>query len=238
MGDTVNVLYVEKRHAKTVKTTLEQKGMIHKDFRMVPALCKEWDGTIAIPIIEMKEELYANYVGVVGCGSAFCPYSTSFLGNHTGRTAKIVPKNQDLGDHDKTLVEQALLLTFEQHGLWKVEETDDDTAVELLLKIRKLERSICPPKLEYLGDDKTLVLHRKAFSLDQSSFCVFLESFGCVHDTGDQQAVLSTLWKNLAQAHKSPRVVRRGEIDPSSGFRESNYRLLWPFQGMPETTGA
>ncbi|VEU38935.1 unnamed protein product [Pseudo-nitzschia multistriata] len=35
-------------------------------------------------------------------------------------------------------------------------------------------------------------------------------------------------WRRLALAHNSPRVVRRGGIDPNSQIRESGHRILWP----------
>uniref|UniRef100_A0A7S4ANR9 tRNA(Phe) (4-demethylwyosine(37)-C(7)) aminocarboxypropyltransferase n=1 Tax=Pseudo-nitzschia australis TaxID=44445 RepID=A0A7S4ANR9_9STRA len=35
-------------------------------------------------------------------------------------------------------------------------------------------------------------------------------------------------WRRLASAHNSPRVVRRGGIDPNSKVRESGHRILWP----------
>ena len=239
-GDTVKVLFVEKGHAKTIKTTLEQNGEINKDFRMVPVRHGKWNDTIAIPILEMKQDFYVSLGGVVGDGTAFCPYSTSLLGNHAGRTARLTPNNQDSGNNVKSLVEQALLRTAEQNGLWKPQDDDYDdvSTVALLSRIREMDSSICPKKLECLGDDKTLVLQRKAFSLDEPLFRVFLESIGCGHDKDSQQEFVSNLWTSLAWTHKSPRVVRRGEIAPSSGIRESNYRLLWPFEGVPETTGA
>ena len=188
----------------------------------------EWKDAIAIPILEMKED-YPSLVGVVGDGSAFCPYSTSLLGNHSGRAAKITNKGSN---GVKTLVEQALLISAEKHRLLK--EDGDDSVV--LSRIREMDQSVCPKKLEYLGDDKTLVLQRKAFALDEQSFLAFLDSIGC-REKDRQQAFVSTLWKSLASTHKSPRLVRRGEIAPSSGIRESNYRLLWPFEGVPENTG-
>ena len=40
--------------------------------------------------------------------------------------------------------------------------------------------------------------------------------------------IQSKLWENLAQVHKCSRVVRRGDIDPESGVRESGHRILWP----------
>ena len=35
------------------------------------------------------------------------------------------------------------------------------------------------------------------------------------------------LWRHLAHVYGSPRVVRRGEVDPNSGVRHSGFRLLW-----------
>mmetsp|Transcript_24876 Transcript_24876/g.53663 ORF Transcript_24876/g.53663 Transcript_24876/m.53663 type:complete len:640 (+) Transcript_24876:194-2113(+) len=40
--------------------------------------------------------------------------------------------------------------------------------------------------------------------------------------------IQSQLWTNLALIHNSPRVVRRGDIDPESGVRESGHRILFP----------
>jgi hypothetical protein len=35
----------------------------------------------------------------------------------------------------------------------------------------------------------------------------------------------------------SPRLVREGEVDPDNGVRESGYRLLSPFNGIPDKNG-
>lgn len=227
-GDRVRVLFVKKRHAKQIKTTLERSGEINKDFRMVPGE-GEWNEAIAIPVLEMKQE-YRTLTGVVGDGSVFCPYSTSLLGNHTGRAAKTTKKGSD---ERITLVEQALLASVEKHGLLN---KDSDGCTAALSTMREMDQSICPKKLEYLGDDKTLVLQRKAFSIEEQPFLDFLGCVGC-RNKGPQQTFLSTLWESLASAYKSPRLVRRGEIAPSSGMRESSYRLLWPFEGVPEESG-
>lgn len=228
-GDSVAVLFVEKRHAKQVKTSLEHNEEINKDFRMVPA-DGDWQDMIAVPVRELKAE-HLNMKGVVGDGTFFCPFSSSLLGNHVGRSAKISSRNSE---KPCTLIEQALLANLKRYDLFNGDDDDDGT--RCLERIRALDLSICPKKLEYLGDDRTLVLQRKVFSLEESSFVSFLESVGC--DTPERQKTfVSTLWKELASTHKSPRVARRGEIAPSSGIRESNYRLLWPFCGVPEKTG-
>ncbi|KAL3808373.1 hypothetical protein ACHAXA_005344 [Cyclostephanos tholiformis] len=38
----------------------------------------------------------------------------------------------------------------------------------------------------------------------------------------------SLLWKRVATNYQCSRVVRRGDIDPESGIRESGHRILWP----------
>ncbi|KAL7530621.1 hypothetical protein ACHAXR_008199 [Thalassiosira sp. AJA248-18] len=47
------------------------------------------------------------------------------------------------------------------------------------------------------------------------------------------QTIQSQLWSNLANIYNSPRVVRRGDIDPESGVRESGHRILWPVLPSP-----
>ncbi|KAL7463961.1 hypothetical protein ACHAXS_004312 [Conticribra weissflogii] len=46
--------------------------------------------------------------------------------------------------------------------------------------------------------------------------------------------IQSMLWENLAKFHKCKRVVRRGDIDPESGVRESGHRMLWPIPNDSE----
>ena len=41
-------------------------------------------------------------------------------------------------------------------------------------------------------------------------------------------ALQSRLWMNLATSYSSSRIVRRGDVDPDSGIRESGHRILWP----------
>ncbi|KAL7554111.1 hypothetical protein ACHAWF_018081 [Thalassiosira exigua] len=38
----------------------------------------------------------------------------------------------------------------------------------------------------------------------------------------------SRLWRDLSLLFDCPRVVRRGDVDPDSGVRESGHRILWP----------
>lgn len=75
--------------------------------------------------------------------------------------------------------------------------------------ILSLDVKVCPKKLEVMGDDKTLVLPPNAFSLNNTRFRTLAVA-----------ADINNLWEHLAMAHNSPRVVRRGIIDPSSPIRE------------------
>ena len=38
----------------------------------------------------------------------------------------------------------------------------------------------------------------------------------------------SLLWEKIASDYRCSRVVRRGDVDPESGVRESGHRILWP----------
>ena len=40
--------------------------------------------------------------------------------------------------------------------------------------------------------------------------------------------IQSLLWKNLANTYNTSRIVRRGDINPESGVRESGHRILYP----------
>ncbi|KAL9190037.1 hypothetical protein ACHAXT_007248 [Thalassiosira profunda] len=55
-------------------------------------------------------------------------------------------------------------------------------------------------------------------------------------DAAVMEEIQSLLWENLARDHNSPRVVRRGDIDPESGERESGHRILWPMPPPDSTT--
>lgn len=57
-----------------------------------------------------------------------------------------------------------------------------------------------------------------------------IESNRC-NDDNDAVLLLeiqSQLWKRFATVYQCSRIVRRGEIDPNSGTRESGHRILWP----------
>jgi tRNA1(Val) A37 N6-methylase TrmN6 len=113
----------------------------------------------------------------------------------------------------------------------------------------------CPNKLEIMGDDRTVVLPFKALNenLDEffsqfvreilSSISSFFSSCGLCHDNLNnnndddeyvnmkqqqlKQTFYDLLWSNVGKYFRSPRVVRRGEIDRDSKIRHSGHKLLW-----------
>ena len=85
----------------------------------------------------------------------------------------------------------------------------------------------CPKSFDIFGDDRTLMLPERAFLDD--------EFLAVVERCGDQ--LWLELWKRLAELHRSPRVVRKGTIDPESGIRRSGCTILYPQPPDSEATG-
>jgi hypothetical protein len=199
-SECTSVIYVNVRNAKLVKELLAKKEYLNRDFRMVPAA----NHLIAIPI---KLELYKEESGwsdmIVGIGEQECPYSTAKLGN-----------NRISVQHELTRVQQAI---------WNWLKND----ANLKDKVLQLNAQVCPKKLELFGDDRTLIIPRKAFSLADDTFRSMVVGHRNLND----------LWEHLAQVYDSPRVAKRGDIDPNSPIRESGHELLWPVAGKPDITG-
>jgi tRNA G37 N-methylase Trm5 len=206
-GEVTKVVYVLKRHAKTVKTSLEQNELLDTRFRMTPA---EAQDCIAIPVTALPEHISAM---ILDYGRQVCLYSTAKLGNN---------KTQLPVANDLTLVQQGLLnYLVEQATFLGAPIDDDDSKGALIKKIQELDVRFCPRKLEFIGDDRTLVIPTHAFDSKKDAIDV------TNHDL---------LWSILAQVHHAPRVVRRGKIDPNSSIRESGHTILWPVPSS-ETTG-
>lgn len=224
-GATVRVLYVLRPNAKTVKVSLEKNGLLHRHFRMTqpkPADSQDdsiRDGCIAIPV---TEECLTGSPMVVATGTQYCPYSSAFLGNHKGKR-----DSHTLSSLLTTPVQQALVTALLKCSQQKPSAQVKDEMIE---RIRHLSATVCPKKLEVIGDDRTLVIPRRAFREDDDSFASLLAL--------TERPNLSKFWEEFASALNSPRIARRGDIDPASSIRESGHRLLWPYSGQPEETGA
>jgi len=110
-----------------------------------------------------------------------------------------------------------------QQSLWNWLKNNEGVNQNNILS---LDVAVCPKKLELIGDDKTLVIPPNAFSLDDNRFQTIV---GCSN--------IDNLWEHLSRTHNSPRVVKRGTIDPNSPIRKSGHQLLWPHSSIPEETG-
>lgn len=241
-GALTDVLYVESRNAKTVKVFLEQQCILNREFRMAraDALSPGHTKCISIPVLEYEPSIEQEHVFkkmVVAKGMQFCPYSSAMLGNH--RLALQTQNTASMGHTRLTRIQQALLQAL------VLIRNKDNSKEDIVEKITKLDAVVCPKKLELLGDDKTLVIPRRAFSTEDATFYALLES--CITKPANENVsdkshtwtcpFMTEIWKELAGIHGSPRVARRGDIDPESKIRESGHVLLWPIAGIPNETG-
>jgi hypothetical protein len=231
-GGYVRVIYVSRQDAKRVKNRLEKNGSINKDYRMTP--CTERDNKeggedeslIAIPILEdfTQELLEEVDFSLHGSGVQFCPYSTAYLGNH------LLRKPQQGANSD------SVDLSLTQRALWnvcrtllsktKTEDSNGRSPEDLLEQIRSFPPSVCPKRLEILGNDRILVIARQSLNpaVNGDFRCWLVEIVG-----NDQlDTILNDLWKELADLSNCPRIVRRGGVDPESRVRRSGHQMLWP----------
>lgn len=197
-GEMVPVVLVEKRHTKVVKDRLKSLSQLNKDFRVVSLE----NGTAAIPFLGERLQI-RGWPEVDGFDDRVCMYSSSKLGNHRTKTSDSL-----------NLLQNALLKVI----LASNPTINRDRCLE---RIQRLDRKTCPNKVEFLGDDNSVVLPRGAFNFTPSTpFSNFLTALSA--DLRQEH-----LWRTIGQLHGSPRVIRRGEIKPDSGIRESHYKVLW-----------
>lgn len=227
-GATVNVLYVNRRNAKTVKVALESLGLLDKQFRMTQPTkdSLQDDACIAIPVTDECLETEGSWTRmVVSIGRQHCPYSSSFLGNYKNKQQFGASSSEQL-----THVQQALMTALIQCSQ---QEVSEQLKKDIVQRIKHLNVSVCPKKLEVIGDDRTVVIPRKAFRQEDLD-----EQFASLLALVSNDFDWSNFWNHFASSMGSPRVVRRGDIDPDSSIRESGHRLLWPHSGQPDETGA
>ncbi len=174
----------------------------------------------------------------VGFARQSCPYSTSVLGNTKLRVKLASSNGRNIGRKNMNLVQTILLDVMDHyHNLKGADVRDNDEKNQFVdiieSKVERQSSITCPPKLEVMGDDRTLVIPFRALNpaIDQS-FHNLIQDIVC-HATGgafkeeEEKALMSLLWVKLARSHGSHRVVRRGEIDPNSKVRESGHSILW-----------
>ena len=201
----------------------------------------------------------ASWMALVsGFGRYCCPYSTTMLGNNNRRKKMMDDECRDesgrrsdkLSIVHSTLV-STLLSLHEGNGAETNSASSKDVGNEITKAVKSTDAQCCPTKLEVMGDDRTLVIPRYALYMEdlnevsptirkkcavefrelilQALDVLGLDEQG--PNTETLQKLQGLLWMNLAEAYGSKRVVRRGDIHPESGVRESGHRILWP---LPE----
>ena len=174
---------------------------------------------------------WMKYVFKYGCQS--CLYSSSTLGNHHHHHQK---------KENKTILECILLdtiLSFHHnhtHTNNNNDNNDKDKIEKDIQQLVSLDSTICPPKLEIIGDDRTVVLPLKALNENfNESLRQLLDRYIIYNDDNNDDGnnekkrneFHSLLWSNIGKYYNSSRVVRRGEIDPNSKIRHSGHYILW-----------
>ena len=266
-GQLNRVLYVEKSCAKALKTALESAELIDPDRRMRPATRDDfslavggktatWDSCVCIPVSERCAMIFEEWrlnpsshrryaknekdwtTLVVASGVQSCPASVSVIasvrqGGFGAKGRRRRSKGSDL-NMKLTPIQEGVVKMLERH-LSSPAATSRD---KIEREVARLSPTLCPNKLERLGDDRSLVIPQNAFQLDSTDFGSLIERY-----CQDPVECLRYLWRLLADIHSSPRVVRRGDINPDSKVRESGHRLLYPNDydaiapGIPATTG-
>jgi Met-10+ like-protein len=240
-GD-VFVVLVESKNAKQAKTKLKEDGLLHKSYRMTAASCKIPTFTascVAIPLIEIGRieadvlSSFCDEISIVGFGRQHCPLSTSLLGN--SNQSRCLRSCDGIAIHE-TLVQKGVTKAVSKFWLEASAEQNKNKYFNFVKeRLFSLDTLVCPKTLQYLGDDKTIVIPLRAFDIHRDETFQNFVSFvirGSNRDINDVETtyedfVTKYLWEALALVFNSPRVVRRGEIDPSSKIRLSEYKILW-----------
>lgn len=209
--EEVGVIFVKKRDAKTVKNALEDEGLLNKDYRIAATTCDV--DCLAIPILApFKADTFSQKLLVVGTGKQGCPYSSAVLGNR--QKQQVLQSKQS----QWCPLKQALLLGIQSHLHL---ESGSEEFTKIQSQILNLNNTICPSKLEYLGDDRNLVLPSAAFREKDMEALLPL-------DCNNVSQFQEDLWSQVAHAYNSPRILRKGGVDPNSRIRQTGYQLLWP----------
>lgn len=207
------VVYVNRKDAKAAKNELEAKKILNRSLRMV--VTKDNDQWIAIPVLSCGGPVDVSThttlqlsVPIVGRGMYECPQSSR---NHATEVHSSEASSL-------TAIQAILVQTQRENETLVQPKANPSDEQNITSKVRTLGLESCPAKLEVLGDDRTVVIPLKALRMDD------LKVLG---EFWTKEQAYPYLWKALAEANGSSRVVRRGEIDPNSPTRHSQYQLLW-----------
>jgi len=185
---------------------------------------------------------------VVKSGRQFCTPSASALakssqGGSRRRRRQYTSTSEKTDGGSNSHLKAGKKLTMLQEALVEMmlRNVSSFSSDEIAQAVTSLSVVACPRKLERFGDDQCLVIPRTALRLDDDEFRSFLEKF--LPQDASFEECLKSLWSRLAGLYSSPRVARRGDIDPESKIRQSGHRLLYPdiFEpiepGIPSDTG-
>ena len=258
------MVFVRKEHAKAVKNYLKELDLLDDRFRMLKAeagsgiqiVDETTKDFIVIPVLDNFEEEKlrlceesANKTGpyssmIVGVGSQICPYSTKMLGNGRANQQEITSGRHN----EKFSLIQSVILGLTPTTATIAESASLPLDKSIADRVLKLDATVCPGSrkrqcLEIFGDDRTVVVPPGAFEGEE--FVSILRDVYRLRkqkhqttndDNASTEVVYADFWNRLAVAHDSPRVVRRGGIDPNSKIRESGHRLLWPLLSDDESS--
>ena len=203
---------------------------------------------IAVPVVQPcidKLHQYPWSTQIVGVGVHHCPFSTS-MGNSICRHSQNIicasPASNDLTPNavQRVLADTLMFYVSNRDGKHITTRNTQDSMqscraqTHIVDSVLALSNKTCPKKLEIIGDDRTLTVPRSSWYLMDSSdskilvekqngeneFLELLRKFE-IQSESDQMNFQSLLWENLAISYRCIRVVRRGDIDPESGVRES-----------------
>jgi len=189
---------------------------------------------------------------IVGIGYQTCPYSTKILGNGRANYHQMARHSGKTGALAGSLsVIQSVILDITP-TIMNANDCESVSSLALdqgvIFRVLQLDSTVCPASrrrqfLEIFGDDRTVVVPRGAFEGEE--FLSILRDVRRTHNhkhkidncktenislnaVNETTSLYNDFWRRLALAHDSPRVVRRGGIDPNSKIRESGHRILWP----------
>ncbi|GKY92394.1 hypothetical protein MPSEU_000210300 [Mayamaea pseudoterrestris] len=234
-GDLVKVVFVAKKDAKRVKDWLKVKdGMLSDQHRMCSSTDEQFPDCIAIPVISSHLDMNVHENNdILGGGLQQCPLkskSSQFGSQSKQYHAELQSKEhtQDIDTRYKfNKIQETLLYVLDSMSIKKIFGAGESET--LMLNIDKLCEAECPSKLQFFGDDRTLVLSEKAldYTDETSSFARFLAS---IVDDQQYDQFMDQVYAKLANDCRSFRIIRRCRIDANSGIRESNFAILWPRQ--------
>jgi 16S rRNA G966 N2-methylase RsmD len=227
------------------KIKVEMEKLEKEDYNRESAL---W---IAIPVLEIVTEEQGRQCYnsnspltlVEAIGYCWCPFSTKNLGNdgqwkpRSGESIRHLSREKTVS-LDKLSLLQLVILNLEEC----IDSSMSTLNVSLIERMQRLDPAMCPLRLERFGDDRTLVLPQRAFEGEEFLNLLreveyHIRDQNIRDDSPNNHTLLQDFWRRLAQSHNSPRIVRKGGIDPNSKIRESGHRLVWPFAGIPKISG-